>query len=241
MVKDQRRSKLLCNATCFVTHQHVLEYGKLNNLIQSMGGQVANARTDEDITHIIGHEQPSDTSSRPGIFQVSSDWLHDTFRTATLQPETNYPSVPSPNKENVPPVVDASRSKIDPQAQIKLANELKELRNRLNSAPPRRASRKILGRAATLPYLAGDDPSVMIVTNENDTVATEDTSNMQVSQGVTYSDPDAAEERRRVLAKLAGITPDEEPQQLPVLVAGRTGERTSMRATGLGDSRRLRR
>ena len=103
--------------------------------------------------------------------------------------------------------------------------------------PVRRHSKKISGRALTLPvteYSEIEYRPQPYVDDGPDSLLSDTAAKLQPSQTVVYSDPEAAEQQRKVLASLS-VKANEDP----VIRESRSNS-IAMRATGLDKQRRLR-
>lgn len=228
LIRDQRLTQVLNGKKIFVCVALANEQTRLEKLVQYMGAVLATSEDDPTLTHVIGDTTAGTLKhdyAKSTAFLVSPEWLEDTKAAIAIQSEAAYSIKSGLNDENMPPDVPES------MAHLKLATEMTEIRRRLNtSAPVRRTSRKILGRVTSITSATGDPDCVMINTDISERSGNLDTD--QSTQGVVYSDPDAAAERRKLLAKLdqqhnGGVD--------QVIDAERT--KTSMRAVGLGESK----
>lgn len=248
MALQQRRSALLKDVVCYISKRDTDDFGKLCNIAESMGAVLALTKQERRITHHVGIAAGTAEPADGKAYQVSCDWLMDTYKLAIRQQEISYPP-DAQNDENVPPDrKDASDDLIPIGGQQKLASEMNEIRKRINTGIVRRSSRKILGRATTLPCL--DNAPAMMATNEDEN---HDVANLQrtASQGVTYSDPESMEKQRELMVKLGTRHGNGSGHDIPQLrVVRRTSSSTSsiasegrpsMRAVGLGEVRKLRR
>ncbi|CCG82684.1 S-M checkpoint control protein rad45 / FY16936)) [Taphrina deformans PYCC 5710] len=237
----QRRSTLLRGIVCHIARSCGEAFGRLLNLAQSMGARLAENTEEGDLTHYVGGHIMNERVLGAGVHVVSEAWLVDTFTLANRQLESSYPLPLKDNDENVPPGLDKTendaRRGAAPSSNQKLTSEMNEIRKRINTGPVRRTSRKILGRATTLPCT--ENVTVMMTTDMEETLERND-GIKAASQGITYSDPETLEKQRVLMRKLGAL--QNGTSSNPSLNEHATiGGRASMRAIGLDDVRKLRR
>lgn len=235
LIRKQRLSQVLAGKRLCISATSTGEQNRLESMAITMGAVILPSTSDTSLTHIVGTIAPSDSGrlrTKGMVSLVSSDWLEDSHAAVTIQPETDYPIKSKTNDENVPPEIQQQGETL---SHSKLASEMNEIRKRLNTtAPIRRTSRKILGRVTSITSASGETDSVMINTDLGERTGVQD-----VNQGsqVVYSDPEAAEQRRRLLAKLDRQEADgtDRDDDLGLVERGDAVKNT-MRAVGLGES-----
>lgn len=236
IARKQRRRQLLAGKKCFISGPTAEEHKRLCRLAEEMGAEVLSSVSNPALTHVIGNgatKRLQENIAEGDRTFVSSEWLEDTYTAMSVQPEAAYVNAIQAQDENTPPVKQAQGNSV---AHLKLATEMHEIRKRLNTAPVRRNSRKILGRVKSITALPEQSESVMIDTNESEGADARDIT--VGSQGVVYSDPEAAEARRQLFAKIGRqLVEEESGRRINQIGSERaTSTRVSMRAVGLGES-----
>lgn len=220
----------MCGVTCYIAEQYYKDYDDLRSAILAMGASVTTNVDDPMITHLIGFTNDGLDLERRSRYIVSAEWITKTLSSGVRQPESSYPQ----ETNLVASDCTAGDSASLHTSHRKLTRELEDIKQKLSTFPVQKTSRRLLGRALTLPVAVES-----VERNEGmDAIHLMNVPEPS-SQHITYSDPDASEQRRKVLALLS----DKENEQRDVkgiFTFENAQKRVMTRAVGLDEQRKLR-